>query len=168
MSETLLEFSWETVTAIRDPVYDAFVDTDAFLEIYGLLLQKYGNEPISRFFIRSPLNTTLLIFTDSDAQERFMKRAIGMRLIPNMQELCEGESEAEKAARNRFVVRTKTVLIKKPLSNIDIANKKQIKMAETIDRLRAQLVGESNYESINRINDKIHRLTTAIQNPNTV
>ncbi len=165
---TFDDFNWTNITCIQDPVYEAYIDLTSYFDIYDMLLSSLDgtdDKYIETYFVLSPLNNRLLVFRDRRVRTQFGELAMCHGLIPPLKEFHEGESNKEKNKR------TRTNNIKRPLltkTNQEIAVIKMDQMIRTLDKLRSQLDGESDPFIRSKLNDKISKISDALNNPSTV
>jgi hypothetical protein len=152
------DFNWSNVRCIQDPIYEAYIDFDNYMDIYDMLLASFDGSSdtafITHFFTRSPLNSMILVFHDQKVRNEFAHLAMFHGLIPPLKEFHEGESQKEKQKRKE-----------KPV--LDTSQKAQLKvqqMMKSLDKLRAQLDNESDPVIIDRINKKIEKISDLVSN----
>lgn len=79
------------------------LDKQCFAEAYGSLLELLDgtekNSFIDWFFQPSPINTLHWEFVNNNARDHFVTLSINLGLSLSLQELCEGESIAERESR---------------------------------------------------------------------
>jgi len=129
---------------------------------------------IDLFFERSPINSTILIFVDDDAKEDFSDMAVDLGLIPDIKELCEGESKDDKLRRSLkdvdILTKKNNINIqKKPKVEPDFEEKVQRKikgLQKEIAKLREKIENESDSHTRDEINKKIMYLTNLADNKN--
>jgi hypothetical protein len=169
LKTTCHEFDWDSIILIQDPIYFSYIDKDSFIEIYEKIIVSLDGEDdncyIEDYFRRSPINNTLLLFLDDDVRKRFATNAMGMSLIPNLQEICEGESKKEKMKRIQVIKQQNVVTTVKRcvLSSDDKETKIRLKMQKEIDKHRESLNNESNPVIISKLNKKINSLVNTMQ-----
>jgi hypothetical protein len=136
----------------EDPMYSTPVAKEIFVEIYGRCLETLDGEDevsfVDFFFEPSPVNNTLYLFRNEDARLDFRDLAIELGLIPEVIEIMEGESKAEKAARKGAAVSYKAENPKpkpkktedNPLPNVQFRTQQAQK---TLERLMLKLKEET-------------------------
>lgn len=165
---TFLATKGKTAMIFEDPMYSTYVAKEIFFEIYEKCLETLDGEDetcfIDFFFEPSPLNNTLYLFRNEDTRLDFRDLAIDMGLIPEVVEILEGESKADKAARNKAPVSYKSVPKKppkekpapkpepNPLINVQYRTQQAQK---TLDRLMLNLKEETNPEVRDSLERKI-------------
>jgi DNA-binding transcriptional MerR regulator len=114
-----------------------------------------------------------LVFVNEDAREDFADLAVEMKLIPDIKELCEGESKEDKNKRKMKELGIKPInkMSKKKSKLIELTFEQKVNnkiqgMEKQIDKLRKQLENESNEYIRIELNRKIHHLTSLIANKN--
>lgn len=169
------DFVWDTVFSIQDPIYTSYLDVETFIEIYGKLLTTLNGEDadsyIDLFFERSPINNTILIFVNEDAKEDFADMAVDMKLIPDIKELCEGESKQDKLRRSLKEMGIRSSNKKKVKERVEPSFEEKTKrkiagMQKEIAKLRSRLQNEPEIGVRDEINKKILHLTSLIENKN--
>jgi len=93
----------EQIASFEDPIYGFPLDKQCFQEVYDALLQTLDGSDFTAFvdwfFRPSPINTTHWEFFDADTRQDFVECAQELGLLLTLQELYEGESAADKRAR---------------------------------------------------------------------
>lgn len=147
------------ITIFQDPVYLTYVECGIFLEMYGELLRTFDGSDMTSFidfyFESSPLNNTIYIFRDEDAQLDFRDLAIELNLIPEIGEIMEGESKKEKAVRTQ--VSQPKVHAKKKVSTEEKVSNRTRQAQQTLDKLMAKLKEETDPRVRDSIEKKIEK-----------
>ena len=172
---TFNTYNWNKVVAIQDPVYDSYLDKDAFFDIYLMLLQTFDGTDadayVDLFFEPSPVNMSILIFVDEDAKSDFADLAIEMKLIPEIAETCAGESREDKLLRSLGLKSKDTLSAsgkkkqtkqKLQLTFEEQAAKKIAGMQKEISRCRQLLEAETDFDEREKLNKNIHLLSTKV------
>lgn len=165
-----------TVTAFQDPVYETHVNTEHFISIYREILESLDGQDsasyVDFYFEPSPINTSVYLFVDEDAKLDFRDFAYEKGLIPDMKEIIESESAAEKHARNNKPTATpkKSSIKKNPNPNshpnphpkhkaypLNKSFLQERKVQETLDKLQQRLQHENDPTTIKCIQEKIIR-----------
>ncbi len=161
MAKTYKTFNWNDFICIQDPVHQMYLDTENYFNVYGPLLETFDGADadsfIDLFFESSPVHCSILLFKDEESRLDFQYLAIQMKLIPPIQEICEGESKKQKNRRKHP---------KKPKRVLTIKHHHQLRseqMLKTLDKLGRQLENEGDPNIRKRINDKIQRLTKELE-----
>lgn len=93
------------IHSFEEPLLGFAVDKQSFEQSYGPLLETLdGGDLVSwvdGFFQPSPLNAGHWEFIDASVRQDFVEAAEEMGLSASLQEVCEGESAADKARRRR-------------------------------------------------------------------
>jgi len=170
---TFTTYNWDDVRCIEDPVHSAYIDLDNYFKMFGPLLRTFdgsdADSHITEFFVKSPVNSSILTFVDEDSRLDFQQLAIEMKLIPQIKEIFHGETNEEKQKRLEREFMEKRSSRKQPrkrmiLSESEISDIKMMQMAKTMDKLVQRLKNEENPNIRKRINDKIQRMNSHMRN----
>jgi hypothetical protein len=122
--------SWKDIekhiSLVEDPLYGSPADVTIYKEIYGQILDTldglYYDSKVSFFFEISRVNSSLLVFKDENVKQSFTEEAMELGLIPQLMEVCEGETNDEK------IKRTKS---EKDIANLKKKNEKKMKRIQS-------------------------------------
>lgn len=174
MNLTFDQFPWDTIMCIEDPVHQSYIDCEVYLEMYGDLMKTFDGSDadsyIDCFYTRSPVNSFMLIFLDEDSRLDFQHLAMEAGLIPRIQEICEGESKKDKDKRTRQVQvqASQPKREKKPVvSREDKHRLRSDQMLKTMDSILAKLAMEEDPDIRSKMNQKLQRIQSELQNPKT-
>ena len=85
------------IDLIQDPSYESYIELEQFSEIYKPLLTTLdGRGPeyyFDYYFCKSPINNCIYEFVNIKVRNQFRKKAEQLRLIPNLNEISEGETK---------------------------------------------------------------------------
>ena len=153
MSIPFNHYNWDLVECIEDPIYSFPVNKTCFFSTYETLLESLDGRDMSSFidffFEHSIVNKKILVFIDDDAKEDFRVLAEELKLIPELYEICEGESKDEKQER----------------INNNNNNNQLSRCYDTIDKLTKELVSldKKDINKITKIKEKISRTNELIK-----
>jgi len=177
MSYTFSSFNWGSVYSIQDPIYMSYLDKEVYFEIYGSLLKELDGRDsdsfIDLFFEISKINSSILVFIDDDAKEDFADLAVDMKLIPDIKELCEGESKEDKLKRTarELGIRSggpakKNKKKEKTHTFEEKVERKLVGLKKEITKLREKLNNEPDHGIREEINKKILQLSKIVETRN--
>jgi hypothetical protein len=149
MSSTRLNLrcAWKKITSqielIEDPIYQSPVEISVYMDIYGPLLDSLDGEDyeseVNFFFEVSPMNSSLLVFRNEETKTIFREEAEERNLIPQLVEICEGETRMEKLRRMEMKLHKISTKIPKPLKMPREAGPKERTRSMMVASAKAQL-----------------------------
>lgn len=108
-------FNFEKIDLIQDPVYESYIVSSDFINIYSPIFDFYEKKELkpSYFFISSPINNFMFEFRNNKVRERFRKKAEKLKLIPSLKEISVGDDERPKKEPTLDSKQSKEAKVKK-------------------------------------------------------
>ena len=93
----------QCVSGVRDPITGSILEKEIFNQSFQKILDqldgRYVQDSVNYFFQETPLNQGILEFKGEDEKSEFIDWAIDNNLLPQIEELMEGEDLYNKQQR---------------------------------------------------------------------
>lgn len=157
--------SWKDIvkfiSLVEDPIYSTPVDVEIYQDMYGPILDsldgKYYDSKVSFFFEISRVNSLILVFRNEEARTFFREEAEELNLIPQLVEICEGETKEEKLKRAQSDMNLIKMKHEKKKNQKD--NIKRIQSAENFAESTKKIKPKNSSKMFDSAKNQLSKLT---------